>query len=178
MIQGKTNLLDGKPKKMLHVAPERCLTLRFQKIPGLDYLSVDLKSRLAMEKMDITQIPLPDSVFDVIFCSHVLEHIPDDRKALRELCRVLKSGGWAILMLPFRRKETFEDPSVTDPERRKKLFGYADHVRDIGHDYIDRVREAGFTVTKFASEKLYDSPQMMRMGLIPDWLFYCTKQGG
>lgn len=176
VIQEKTDLLDGRPRRMLHVAPERCLTLRFRKIPGLDYLSADLKSPFAMVQMDITQIQYPDHSFDVIFCSHVLEHIPDDRKALRELYRVLKPGGWAILMVPLRRRETLEDPSVTDPGERLKKFGYRDHVRDVGHDYIERIREAGFTATKYAAAKMYDAQQMEYLGLVPEWLFYCTKE--
>jgi len=175
VIRDKTDLLDGRPRRMLHIAPERCLTLRFRKIPGLDYLSADLKSPLAMVKMDITQIQYPENSFDVIFCSHVLEHVPDDRKALRELYRVLRPGGWAVLMVPLRRRETLEDPSVTEPAERLKRFGYPDHVREIGFDYIERIREAGFTVTQYAAAELYEPPQMEYLGLAPEWLFYCTK---
>ncbi len=176
VIRDKTDLLDGRSRRMLHIAPERCLTLRFRKIPGLNYLSADLKSPFAMVQMDITQIQYPDHSFDVIFCSHVLEHIPDDRKALRELSRVLRPGGWAILMVPLRREKTLEDPSVTNPAERFRRFGYPDHVRVVGHDYIERIQEAGFTVTKYVVGKMYEPTQMEYLGLVPEWLFYCAKE--
>lgn len=96
-----TNLFDGTRKKMLHVATTEEQFFRvFSKIKGLDYLSADLDSPLAMVKMEITKIQYPDNTFDIIYCSHVLEHIPNDRLAMAELFRVLKPGGWAMLQVP------------------------------------------------------------------------------
>jgi SAM-dependent methyltransferase len=92
----RTDLFDGRPKRMLHVAPEAALAPKFRAIPGLDYLSGDLDPAAAMVQMDITDIHYPDNSFDVIYCSHVLEHVPEDRRAMRELARVLKPGGWAV----------------------------------------------------------------------------------
>jgi predicted SAM-dependent methyltransferase len=137
-----------EPLKVLHFAPEYCLQKKFKKQPNLDYISADLFSSLAMTKIDITDIPYPDNTFDVILCSHVLEHIPDDRKAMKELLRVLKPTGWAILQVPIDRKrdKTFEDPAVTSPQERERLFGQHDHVRFYGRDYQDRLRDAGFVV--------------------------------
>ena len=96
---------------------------------GSGYLTSDIRHPRAMVKMDITDIQYPDNPFDVIYCSHVLEHVPDDRRALSEFYRILKPTGWAILLVPIIAEKTFEDPSITDPSERLKLFGQADHVR-------------------------------------------------
>ena len=101
-----------------------------------------------MVHADITQIPFADDSFDVILCSHVLEHVPEDRQAMRELCRVLKPDGWALLLVPIssRRAETYEDATVVAPEDQERLFGQFDHVRIYGKDFKDRLEESGFTV--------------------------------
>jgi SAM-dependent methyltransferase len=147
----KTNLFDGKQKKMLHVAPEPELSRLIQKAAYIDYLSADLFAPdimvKVMVKMDITDIQYPDNTFDVIYCSHVLEHVPDDRKAIREFFRVLKDGGWAIVQVPIIADTTFEDLTVINPKERERLFGQFDHVRRYGPDYKDRLTEAGFSVT-------------------------------
>jgi len=142
----KTDLFDGTPKKMLHVAPEPCFESRLKKRLGDGYLTTDLYATRAMEKMDITSIEYPDQSFDVIYCSHVLEHVQDDKRAMREFFRVLKNNGWAILLAPITAEKTFEDPSIVDPLERLKAFGQEDHVRRYGPDYVDRLREAGFSV--------------------------------
>jgi hypothetical protein len=146
-LKNQTNFFC-EPLKVLHFAPEYCLQKKFKKQPNLDYLSADLASPLAMTKIDITNIPYEDNTFDAILCSHVLEHIPDDRQAMKELLRVLKPGGWAILQVPIDRKreKTFEDPTVTSPEERERLFWQHDHVRLYGLDYPDRLRDVGFVV--------------------------------
>jgi predicted SAM-dependent methyltransferase len=115
---------------------------------NLDYVSADINSPLAMVKMDITNIPCEDNSFDTILCSHVLEHVMDDQKAMRELFRVLKPEGWAILQVPIdcERDKTFEDPNIVSPEDREKFFGLSDHVRVYGLDYKDRLEKAGFKV--------------------------------
>jgi hypothetical protein len=144
----QSDFFDGKPKRVLHIAPEGCLWEHFRKVPKLDYLTADLdagKPRV-MTAMDITNIQFPDDTFDVVICSHVLEHVVDDRRAMRELCRVLRPDGWALLQVPMAAPVTFEDPSVTDPEERLRLFGQHDHVRCYGPDYVDRLKECGFRV--------------------------------
>ena len=134
-------------KKMLHVAPEEQLSRLFGSALGIDYLSADLLSSNAMIRMDIMDIQYPDETFDVIYCSHVLEHVSDDRKAMRELHRVLRTGGWAILQVPISTAEvTFEDPKITRPKERERAFGQFDHVRRYGADYKDRLEDAGFSV--------------------------------
>jgi len=114
----KTNLFDGNQKRMLHVAPEPELSPLIQKADYINYLSADLFAPNAMVKMDITDIQYPDNTFDVIYCSHVLEHVQDDRKAMSEFYRVLKPGCWAILQVPITADTTFEDPTVISPKER------------------------------------------------------------
>lgn len=176
-FKNMTDLFDGRPKKVLHVAPERSLENPLNKIIGEGYLTADLFDSRAMVKMDITDIQYPDGVFDVIYCSHVLEHVPDDRKAMREFHRVLKPDGWAILLVPITTDETFEDPSITDPAERLRLFGHADHVRRYGPDYINRLIEAGFKVDVFTSSDFLTDDEILRMGLSNvGEICYCTKQ--
>jgi SAM-dependent methyltransferase len=175
-LKKKTNLFDGKTKKVLHVAPEQCLESRFLKKLGEDYVTADLNNPRAMIKMDIMDIQYDQETFDVIYCSHVLEHVPDDRKAIREFFRVLKPGGWAILLVPINAEKTFEDPSIVEPKERLKAFGNEDHVRKYGPDYIDRLREAGFEVQITKCSDLATPEEMIKMGLSAQGkIFYCTK---
>ncbi len=134
---------------MLHVAPELCYMDRFEALPTLDYTTADIESPLAKVKMDIHEIPFEANTFDVIFCNHVLEHVDDDIKAMQEMNRVLKPGGWAILQIPLFHPlpdETYEDKSITDPREREKAFGQDDHVRLYGKDYPERIKASGLLV--------------------------------
>lgn len=136
------------PLKVLHFAPEQAFYKRFRNLKNLDYTTTDLNSPLADVKADICNLPFEVDTFDVIFCNHVLEHIPDDTKAMQELYRILKPGGWGILQIPqdLKRATTFEDDSITDRKERAKIFGQYDHVRIYGRDYFDKLRSIGFTV--------------------------------
>jgi ubiquinone/menaquinone biosynthesis C-methylase UbiE len=162
---------------MLHVAPERHFANLFPNIPGVDYLSADLNRPMAMVKMDITDIQYPDNSFDVIYCSHVLEHIPDDHRAMSELFRVLKPGGWAILQVPQADLDvTYEDFSITDPAEREKHFGQYDHVRWYGRDYKDRLVRAGFQVTEDHIARELDPADAKRFGLmVSENVYLCRK---
>lgn len=137
-----------QPHKVLHFAPEQAFYKRFRKLENLDYTTTDLNSPLADVKADICDLPFEDNSFDFILCNHVLEHIPDDEKAMQELFRILKPGGTAILQIPqdLKRENTFEDDSITDPKERAKIFGQYDHVRVYGRDYFDKLRSIGFKV--------------------------------
>lgn len=161
----QTDLLDGRRKKLLHIAPEPQMSLLFRRVENIEYLSADLCDPRAMVRMDITDIHYPDDTFDIVYCSHVLEHIPDDRKAMRELHRVLRPGGWAILQVPIASGSTFEDRSVTNSQERERLFGQHDHVRRYGLDYQDRLREAGFDVTIDGYARGMRDPTIRRFGL-------------
>jgi predicted SAM-dependent methyltransferase len=134
--------------KVLHFAPEQAFYKLFRNQKNLDYTTTDLYSPLADVKADICNLPFEDNQYDVILCNHVLEHIPDDTKAMQELYRVLKPGGMAILQIPqdLSRIVTFSDDSITDQKERAKIFGQYDHVRIYGRDYFDKLRGIGFRV--------------------------------
>lgn len=134
--------------KVLHFAPEQAFYKRFRNLKNLDYTTTDLNSPLADVKADICDLPFQNNTYDFILCNHVLEHIPDDTKAMKEIYRVLKPGGTAILQIPqdLSRETTFEDNSITSRELRAKIFGQYDHVRIYGRDYFDKLRSIGFKV--------------------------------
>jgi ubiquinone/menaquinone biosynthesis C-methylase UbiE len=134
------------PLQVLHIAPEVCFMKRFEKQHGARYITADIESPLAKVKADIHQLPFADNAFDAVLCNHVLEHVADDIKAMQELKRVLKPGGWAILQVPFFSpipETTFEDNTITDKRDREKIFGQDDHVRKYGHDYPKRINASG-----------------------------------
>lgn len=135
-------------KKVLHFAPEQAFYKRFMSMRNLEYLTTDLNSPLADVEADICHLPFFDNEYDVILCNHVLEHIPDDTQAMRELYRVLKPGGMGIFQVPqdLSRQKTFEDDSITNKKERAKIFGQYDHVRIYGRDYFDKLRSIGFKV--------------------------------
>lgn len=168
-LQKKTDLFFH-PYKVLDVAPEEILQKKLRALPNLEYLSIDLESPLAMKKMDITKLELPDHSYDVIFCNHVFEHIPDDRAAMRELRRVLKPGGWAILQTPIdlKREFTDEDATVTDPIERLRRFGQTDHIRIYGRDFFDRLKEADWIVTRDRFVQALSRDDTSRFALDPN----------
>ncbi|MFT5237073.1 MAG: SAM-dependent methyltransferase [Flavobacteriaceae bacterium] len=137
-----------KKLKVLHFAPEQAFFKRFRKMKNLEYTTTDLNSPIATVKADICDLPFDDNAYDFIICNHVLEHIPDDTKAMQELYRVLAPGGIAILQVPYEadRNTTFEDDTITDPKERAKIFGQYDHVRVYGMDYFEKLAEIGFKV--------------------------------
>lgn len=138
----------NQPLKLLHFAPEQAFYKRFKKLENLEYTTTDLNSPLADVKADICDLPFKDDTFDVILCNHVLEHIPNDTKAIQELFRVMKPGGWGIFQIPqdINRAKTFEDNTITDKKERARVFGQYDHVRIYGRDYFDKLRSVGFRV--------------------------------
>src|SRR5690554_813233 len=146
-LQNETNFFTS-PKKILHFAPEQAFYKRFRKQNNLDYTTTDLNSPLADVKADICNLPFSDNEFDVILCNHVLEHIPDDTKAMQELYRILKPGGFGVVQIPqdLSRAKTFEDNTITNKKERAKIFGQYDHVRIYGRDYFDKLRSIGFKV--------------------------------
>lgn len=164
----------NKDLKVLHFAPEQAFYKRFRKLNNLEYTTTDLNSPLADVKADICDLPFENDSFDFILCNHVLEHIPDDTKAMQELYRILKPGGTAILQIPqeLDRAETFQDDSITDPKERAKIFGQYDHVRVYGRDYFDKLRAIGFQVeevdyTSILSEAEIDKYCLAKGEIIP-----------
>ena len=137
-----------KKLKVLHIAPEQCFLDIFRKQQNLNYITSDLQSPIADVKADICDLPFKENEFDIVFCNHVLEHISNDTKAIQELYRVLKPGGFGIFQIPqdLSKAITFEDNTITDRKERAKLFGQYDHVRVYGRDYFDKLRSIGFKV--------------------------------
>ncbi len=170
--------------RLLHVAPERNLNKEFVKHRNIDYLTADLNPNAGaakvMVKMDVTDIQYPDHSFDAIVCCHVLEHVPDDRKAISEFYRTLKPGGWAVLQVPvsLALETTVEDPTIKTREGREETFGQADHVRLYAKDYKDRLEKAGFWVEEF---EWTESPERYggvanKYGLNEDEVVYCARK--
>lgn len=176
----RTKLFDGKQKRMLHVAPEPQFAERLSKLIGHGYVAADLLNPGVDVRLDITQIPFPEDSFDVIVCSHVLEHVPNDRQAMREFVRVLKPDGWAMIMIPCfpDRGPTFEDFSVTDPAERLRLFMQEDHVRLYGNDFVDRLKESGFKVQVYHASDFMSPSEITRLNITAHSgdVFLCTKQ--
>jgi SAM-dependent methyltransferase len=176
-LQSETDFFE-KPAKMLHVAPEQCFYSLFRNQKNLDYLTADLDSPIADVKMDIHDIQFPDNTFDVIFCNHVLEHVRDDQQCMREICRVLRPGGLAIMQVPHYPEDgpTVEDPNCADPEERKRRFGQYDHVRKYGNDYDTRLRAAGFVVQAYDYSKNLSKEESERFALAKGEILYvCSK---
>jgi SAM-dependent methyltransferase len=176
-LQQRSDIFQS-PQTVLHVAPEYFLQKMFRRIRPLRYVSTDLSSPFAMVRMDLTKAAFREGSFDSVICNHVLEHIPDDRRAMREIFRLLKAGGWAILQVPLDtgRKTTYEDGSISSPEDREKAFGQHDHVRIYGLDYVERLQESGFLVTVEAFGRTLDSGILQLYGLDrEERIFLCRK---
>tara|TARA_B100000941_G_scaffold251912_1_gene198786 strand:+ start:1261 stop:2019 length:759 start_codon:yes stop_codon:yes gene_type:complete len=146
----ETDFLN-QPLKVLHLAPEQVFYRRFKQFDHWNYTTTDLNSPLAEVKADICKLPFENNMYDLIFCNHVLEHIPEDQKAMSELYRVLKKGGTLIAQVPIEedRLKTFENWRITSQNERTKVFGQYDHVRIYGKDYYSRLEKVGFKAKAF-----------------------------
>ncbi|OUV75863.1 MAG: SAM-dependent methyltransferase [Flavobacteriales bacterium TMED123] len=177
-MKEKTNFFSDK-LKFLHIAPEYCFIKLFKEMKNLDYTTGDLISPWADVKMDVHDIPFEENTFDVVICNHVLEHVQDDNKVMREFYRVMKKGGWGIFQVPLdnNNPRTAEDPSVTDPKERERLYGQDDHVRQYGQDYGDRLAAAGFSVRADDFVKTLD-PALVERYALPkgELIYFCQKQ--
>jgi len=158
----------------LHVAPEAPITPWLRGLSD-EYLSIDLTPGRAMRAMSLTALELPDDSYDLIFCSHVLEHVPDDRAAMAELRRVLAPGGQAVILVPIRDGPTDDgDETTTTPEARLARFRHPDHVRYYGIDLGDRLASVGFEVEVLSVDQL--PPEVVEQGTMANarGLFLCT----
>lgn len=176
-LKNKTSFFKDKIK-LLHIAPELCFMDIFESMENLEYITADLESPLAKVKMDVLDIPFEQNTFDAVFCNHVMEHVESDLKAMTEIHRVLKPGGWAIMQSPVYpyMEKTLEDPAITDPLEREKVYGQNDHLRKFGRDYGDRLRKAGFQVTEdnYLNEL---STDVRKRYALPDEeiIYFCKK---
>ncbi|NND55203.1 MAG: methyltransferase domain-containing protein [Gammaproteobacteria bacterium] len=176
-LQANTNLFKDK-LRLLEVAPWPSLGQRLMRRPNIEYVGMDLNPNCAFTTVagDLAAAPLRDNYFDAVLCVHVLEHVKNDRAAIGELFRVLKPGAWAVVSVPLLLDEvTREDPAVTSPQDRERLFGEASHVRYYGTDFIDRLRAAGFEV-RLDPGRSVSAAARARFGLRDDEnIFHCTK---
>ncbi len=165
-----------RTQKILHLAPEYCFIRRFRKVHKADYVTADLESPLADVHCNVQQMPFQDNSFDVVICNHLLEHVDNDFEALSEIFRVLKSGGYAVLLSPVNRQReiTYEDATITSPEERSKHFGQKDHLREYGLDYPQRIESIGFKV--YQEDYLTQINHSEKYGLISE-ILYIAKKG-
>jgi len=173
----KTNFFKNK-LSVLHFAPEHCFFKKIKKQYNIIYLSADLCSPRAMVAIDMCNINYPTNYFDVLISSHVLEHVDDDLKAMKELHRVQKKDGWAIHLVPidYSRSDTYEDPLIKSPKERRDIYGHHDHKRIYGTDYKKRLESSGFNVENFKTEDFCDEKEIINMGLKKGTeIFYCKK---
>ena len=176
-LKNKTNFFTDN-LKFLHIAPEYCFIKIFKGMKNLDYLTADLISPWADVKMDVHDIPFEENTFDVVICNHVLEHVDDADKVMKEFYRVMKPGGWGIFQVPidYNNSDTIEDRSVTDPRERERLYWQSDHLRLFGRDYGDKLTAAGFRVTESNFINEIDPKLVERYALDKNEIvYYCQK---
>ena len=166
--------------RLLHVAPEVALMRKFSRIYAkqpADYVTADLESPLADLHFDIQHIPLEDESFDVVICNHIMEHVEDDRLAMREILRIMRKGGWGVILSPvdLQREKTFEDDTITDEAERTRIFGQYDHRRIYGRDYAERLRDAGFEVYECDYANLIPAKEKQLYALTDEPLYIVRK---
>ena len=178
-LERHSDLFASHPH-ILPIAPEVSLMRHFKrhyKEYKERYVTADLESPLADMHFDVQHIPLEARSIDVVICNHLLEHVEDDRVALAELYRILKPGGWGIMLVPEDRSRatTFEDDTITDAKERTRLFGQYDHRRVYGRDYDERLAEAGFVVERIAVTDLLSHEERTRHAVGNDDLVVVRK---
>ncbi len=166
--------------RLLHIAPEVALMRKFRKMYSsqpADYVTADLESPLADMHFDVQHIPIEDESFGAVICNHILEHIEDDKLALRELYRILRPNGWGVILSPvdLERSETFEDDSITDAKERTRIFGQYDHRRIYGRDYAARLQEVGFEVYDIPYKEAFTAAECERYALCDDHIYVVRK---
>lgn len=185
-LHEKTNLFSGNNITLMEIAPDMQFYNLFRQAPGISYYPCDInpdqekyrKFATRILQADICKLTFDDNFFDVILCCHVMEHVEDDIAAMKELFRVLKSGGWAVIQSPvyYQEEKTFEDPSVSSPEEKERLFGQSDHLRKYGRDYKSRIEGAGFNVLEFDFVKSFHQEEIIRFGFDPyEKIYLCIK---
>jgi predicted SAM-dependent methyltransferase len=166
---------------VLHFSPEPGLAAVFESLPRLTYkTSWYEKDRNANYHLDLTKLDLPDASWDVLIAYHIFEHIPEDRAGMREMFRVLRPGGWAVLQVPVREGRTLEnDPTIDTDEERYAAYGQHDHVRYYGwQDFADRLGEAGFHVAIERYGRALDAETIRDYALVGDERIYVARKPG
>ncbi len=178
-VLDRLHVLDRTAGRMLHLAPEPGLERRLRSRIALRYTTADLHDPRVDDRVDVTAMPYPDRTFDLVLCSHVLEHVPDDGAAMREIARVLKPDGTAVVMVPFHDDVvTDEDPAVADPAEREARFGQHDHVRYYGRDIVGRLEAADLRVQVVRGEDVLPPEGLEREAVrARETVFVCTGPG-
>jgi SAM-dependent methyltransferase len=177
MIYLERAIPKDRKLSVLHIAPEAFFERFFRSLHNVDYVSADIAPGNAMLVEDITSMTFPGERFDFIFCSHVLEHVDDDMKAMREMRRVLKKGGTAIIDVPidYKRERTYEDDSIKTPEERTEKFWQWDHLRLYGKDFKRRLSKAGFDVDVVDFVNGIERKAIRMNGLLEDPVHVCRR---
>lgn len=180
-LNQKTDLFNtNSPLKLLQFSPNKSEQNAFKRelSKNIEYITTDLEGPTTLH-LDITNIDLPDNSIDIIICYHVLEHVRDDNKAIKELLRIIKTNGFAIIQVPLHpvNQFTMENPNATE-EERIKLYGQADHVRYYGQkDFENRLTKAGCLFTEVMTDFLasFNENEKKRLGLAHDKTYILTK---
>lgn len=176
-LKDETNFFKEQ-LRFLHLAPEYCFLRLFKRMENLDYVTGDLISPWADHHFDAHEMPFPEDSFDVVMANHLLEHVADDHQVMSECFRVMKPGGWGIFQVPIDYSSEFtqEDPSVTDPAERERLYWQRDHVRLYGRDYADKLRKVGFEVVEDDYQARIGEALSTRYALMKDEkIYFCKK---
>lgn len=180
-LKQETDFLERRTD-LLHIAPEYCLFQRLQVMENINYYPGDKFEegygvQKGVHQLDLTRLTMPDESFDCIICNHILEHIPDDHKAMTEMFRVLKKGGKAIIMVPIDldRQETYENWNIKTADDRTKHFGQWDHVRFYSLDIVQRLASVGFKVSAIKYSEKFSTEEYVTYGLCPDYIFVAAK---
>jgi len=180
LVFSQLALVIGSSRAILDVAPQAQLRRLLTERVGRRYVGLDMAmQRHADVLADLSRLPFGRDTFDLILCYHVLEHVPDDKAAMRELARVLQPGAFALVQVPYKSGQpTDEDPSAPVEERRRR-FGQDDHVRYYGFDFEDRLLEHGLQPWRFRAGDLLEASDMDRMGIIPsEMVWLCRTSAG
>lgn len=158
------NKVDCQNKRVLHLSPEKKLFDFLNKQANVITADIEPGFYKLIDKQvmfsDARKLPFDNESFDMVIANHIMEHIPEDTIAMKEILRVLKPGGRAIVQIPFSEKiaATIEDPFINDPKKQSALFGQNDHVRIYNmHDYLQRLTSAGFTVKYISPDAFADA---------------------
>ena len=152
--------------RMLHFAPEPWLIKPMSERYGLGYLCVDYEYPPYDLKVDIQDLPFREGLFSGLICMGVLEHVPDDYKAMRELSRVLEPGGIDLIHVPLQFKTHASWREKLGPVARKRTYGQYNHLRYYGLDFADDLKANGFSETQIiAPYDRYSAEDIVRFGL-------------
>ncbi len=150
---------------LLHIAPEACIQPRLRELAGGEYVTADLIRTDVDERFDLMAIPHADAAFHGVYCSHVLQDVPDDLRAMGELLRVLKPGGWAILNIPVTAQVTVDHRDAPLRTRRRRDQRPHEHLRTYGHDFAQRMASMGFDVRTIRPDDVATSAEQARYGI-------------